>query len=224
MPDSAQIIAAMRAQPFAPGGPELIATGLLDPADHHPPIGREEVLRIPAVPDVEVAEFGGQRARLVRPHMPIIGLAVRVAMPGPAVSFPLLDHAARMASGGMGVPAENDPVYWRPTKGAHSSSVQYGRCMIDPTELELRESLLEKRERELREREARLIDNVTMQAITLVLLKHHRSKGTIKPAALNEIRTAVTQFGAGDYDPKAQLRRILDETVMDREQRRETPR
>jgi len=95
---------------------------------------------------------------------------------------------------------------------------------MEPADAEKFEAALTKRERELLEREARLIDNVTMQAITLVLLKHHRAKGTIKPAALNEIRTAVTQFGAGDYDPKAQLRRILDETILDREQKRETPR
>lgn len=37
--------------------------------------------------------------------MPIIGLPVRVAVPGATVSFPLFDHRARMASGGNPVTA-----------------------------------------------------------------------------------------------------------------------
>lgn len=93
------------------------------------------------------------------------------------------------------------------------------------TELELREleNRLSAREAELIKREARLIDDVTMQAISLVLLQSLRKNGKIKPAHLNEIRFAREQFGAGDYQPREKLLRVLSETAIDREQRRDTP-
>ncbi len=93
------------------------------------------------------------------------------------------------------------------------------------TEKELRsfQSALDRREQELNAREARLIDRVTMQAISLVLLQALRKNGKIKPAHLNEIRFARELFDKGDYEPRAKMERILSETVIDREQRRDTP-
>lgn len=95
--------------------------------------------------------------------------------------------------------------------------------MQDPEDFTHSFDSLEKWEKELRKREEALIDNVTMQAIALVILKMHRSKGRIKPAALNEIRHARTAHREGEYDPRAQLARILDDTLMDKEERRESP-
>lgn len=91
-------------------------------------------------------------------------------------------------------------------------------------ELQSMEAHLSARERAVREREDRLIDNVTMQAISLVLLQALRKNGKIKPAHLNEIRFAKEQFSSGDYQPREKLNRILTETVIDREQRRDLPK
>lgn len=49
-------------------------------------------MRIPAVPNVDLAKVRRHRARSFRPYMTVIRLAVRVAVPGAAVSFPLLGH------------------------------------------------------------------------------------------------------------------------------------
>lgn len=87
----------------------------------------------------------------------------------------------------------------------------------------LRSRLYEQQDR-LDQREAELLDHVTMQAIALTLLKFHRSKGRIKPAALNDIRFARKQWSEGDFKPRQELDRILSETIMDKEIRKDTPR
>lgn len=79
---------------------------------------------------------------------------------------------------------------------------------------------LDKREKEIADREQALIDNVTMQAITLVLLKALRKNGKLKPADLREIEFARTRFVGGEYDPLKLLRNILATTELDREDRR----
>lgn len=79
-------------------------------------------------------------------------------------------------------------------------------------------------EAKLSEREAKLIDNVTMQAISIILLRTLRKNGKIKPAHLNEIRFAPDKFQNDEYNPKRLLDNVLQETFLDREERIPTPR
>ncbi len=79
-------------------------------------------------------------------------------------------------------------------------------------------------EAKLSEREAKLIDNVTMQAISIILLRTLRKNGKIKPAHLNEIRFAQKQFNNDEYNPRGLLENVLRETFLDREERRPTPK
>ena len=79
-------------------------------------------------------------------------------------------------------------------------------------------------EEKLSEREAKLIDNVTMQAISIILLRTLRKNGKIKPAHLNEIRFAPEKFNNDEYNPKRLLENVLQETWLDREERKPTPK
>lgn len=87
-----------------------------------------------------------------------------------------------------------------------------------------RRDQLDIREAKLAEREAKLIDNVTMQAISIILLRALRKNGKIKPAYLNEIRFASEKFMNDEYNPKRLLENVLQETFLDREERKPTPK
>jgi hypothetical protein len=95
---------------------------------------------------------------------------------------------------------------------------------------ETRKALIARRDKldaweaKLSEREAKLIDNVTMQAISIILLRTLRKNGKIKPAHLNEIRFAPDKFQNDEYNPKRLLDNVLQETFLDREERIPTPR
>lgn len=82
---------------------------------------------------------------------------------------------------------------------------------------------LDDREAKIKEREDKLLDRVTMQAITIVLLRALRKNGKIKPSDLNEIRFARSNWDNDDYNPEMQLSRILAETFLDKEEKRPTP-
>jgi hypothetical protein len=87
-----------------------------------------------------------------------------------------------------------------------------------------RRDKLDVREKQLLEREAKLIDNATMQAISIILLRTLRKNGKIKPAHLNEIRFAPEKFNNDEYNPKRLLENVLRETWLDREERLPTPK
>lgn len=86
-----------------------------------------------------------------------------------------------------------------------------------------RRDALDDREAKIQQREDRLIDNITMQAVMIILLRTLRKNGKIKPADLNEIRFARSNWQSDDYNPELQLQRILAETFLDKEERRPTP-
>lgn len=86
-----------------------------------------------------------------------------------------------------------------------------------------RRDALDEREEKIKKREERLIDNVTMQAVMIILLRTLRKNGKIKPSDLNEIRFARSNWQNDDYNPAMQLQRILAETFLDKEERRPTP-
>lgn len=66
------------------------------------------------------------------------------------------------------------------------------------------------------------VDFGFLKAFVLVFLRVARRKSWLKPADLTELRVALKEGRRGEfYD---QLNRLLEETQMDREEKRETPR
>ena len=98
---------------------------------------------------------------------------------------------------------------------------------LDPDEilrrLNGRERQLDIRAEEIAKREAQLIDNITMQAIAVVLLRSLRKNGKLKPSDRTEIGYAAARFANDDFHPRKMLTRILSETDLDREERRVRP-
>lgn len=76
--------------------------GAIRPIHPPPDLSRDGRLYSAAIDPEPAIQFQSRKCLL----LPVIGLAIGLAVAGPAGSFPLFDHAAMMASGGMGVPAE----------------------------------------------------------------------------------------------------------------------
>lgn len=66
------------------------------------------------------------------------------------------------------------------------------------------------------------VDHRFLRAFVIVVLRVLRRKYLLKPADLTELRIALDEGARGEtYD---RLKRELEETTMDREEKRETPR
>lgn len=66
------------------------------------------------------------------------------------------------------------------------------------------------------------VDHRFLSAFVLVTLKAMRRKNMLKPADLTELRLALQSGSRGPVYER--LKRVLDETVLEKEERRETPR
>lgn len=89
--------------------------------------------------------------------------------------------------------------------------------------LDAREVRIAAAEKLLERREQNLLDEVTQQAICLVLLRKLRDRGWLKPSDLNEIEHAARLQETDDYRPAQRLSAILRETALDREAKRTRP-
>ena len=78
-------------------------------------------------------------------------------------------------------------------------------------------------QRKVEEQKRELLSDAELQAAVFVLLRLVRKQGRLKASDRNEILNATMQFGNGDYSPGAKIRQLLRDTLLDQEEKRETP-